>query len=311
MTRNCYRTMMLASFYALATVLSGQNPIGSPYPPTGKLIDIGGYRVHLDCRGTGSPTVMIVGGGFSFDWSLVQPEIARETRVCTYDASGNAWSDPGPGRGCPAWTNEIHQLLKHADIEGPSVLVGLSAGAVIARLYATSYPGEVSGLVIIDHAFLPKPDNLSTSAPPVRGVVAADSPPAVLSMTPVSVSREDEPGFKYLPLRAQELDRWAASLKPDVPTVETTEGCIVAAESVGKGVAQPLKDLPLLVVSTANSTSEYRELQKHLLSLSRNSKQFIAAKSFHSVEMSEPRVVIEAIREVVTAVRNRTPLPNQ
>ena len=59
-----------------------------PPPPIGKLVDVGGYRVHLYCTGSGSPAVVIVGAGFSFNWGLVQPEVAKFTQVCSYDHSG-------------------------------------------------------------------------------------------------------------------------------------------------------------------------------------------------------------------------------
>jgi len=68
--------------------------------PLGRLVDVGGYRVHVYCVGNGSPTVVITGAGYSFDWGLVQPEVAKFTRVCAYDHSGIAWSDPGPKDTC-------------------------------------------------------------------------------------------------------------------------------------------------------------------------------------------------------------------
>src|SRR5215468_8681946 len=73
-------------------------PTSQSYPPPGKLIDIGGYRLHLNCTGNKGPTVVLIAGGgdFSFDWSLVQPGIAQFARVCSYDRAGFAWSDPGP-----------------------------------------------------------------------------------------------------------------------------------------------------------------------------------------------------------------------
>jgi len=75
---------------------SGQDPAAQEYPPPGKLIDIGGRKVHLYCTGTGSPTVILMAGGgaFSIDWALVKPKVAQNTRVCSYDRSGLAWSDP-------------------------------------------------------------------------------------------------------------------------------------------------------------------------------------------------------------------------
>src|SRR5882724_11182101 len=123
-------------------------------PPLGELIDIGGHRVHLYCTGQGSPTVFVTGAGFSFDWALVQPEVAKFTRVCTYDVSGTAWSEAGPALTCAARVNEVHTVLDHAGVEGPYVLVGLSIGGLVARLYAGLYPGDVAGMVFVDHAFI-------------------------------------------------------------------------------------------------------------------------------------------------------------
>jgi pimeloyl-ACP methyl ester carboxylesterase len=279
----------------------------APYPPPGKLVNLGGYRVHVNCTGEGSPTVMIVGGGFSFDWSLVQPEIAKTTRVCTYDASGTAWSDPGPGRGCPAWVKEVHELLGKAQTKGPYVLVGFSAGAIVARLYASTYPGEVAGMAIVDHAFLPE---LVKNVPPAgatRDPGGVDTPPAILSMTPVIISHEDEPGFGNLSKQAQELDRWANSLNPDLPTEETAKQCLSAAEAM-QTRPDPLEEMPLVVISTSNDAAGYAELQSHLLALSRNSRQLMATKSFHSVEISQPDVVIEGILRVIIAVRTHASL---
>src|ERR1700730_6984493 len=96
---------MLASLWLVAALLVvARAPIlaqsvstnQNPPAPLGKLVDVGGYRVHLYCTGTGSPTVVILGAGYSFDWGLVQPEVAGITQVCAYDHSGSAWSDEDP-----------------------------------------------------------------------------------------------------------------------------------------------------------------------------------------------------------------------
>src|SRR5260221_7958357 len=135
----------------------GQN---SP-PPLGKLVDVGGYKVHLYCTGAGSPTVVIVGAGFSFDWGLVQPGVASVTQVCSYDHSGIAWSDNGPTDSCELRAREIHEALKNAGIKGPYVLVGHSLGALVARLYAGQYPNDVAGA-----GFLPYTISMIKSSPP-------------------------------------------------------------------------------------------------------------------------------------------------
>ena len=208
-----------------------QSPQTSPYPRPGRLVDVGGYRVHIDCTGAGSPAVVIVGAGFSFDWGLVQPEVAKFARVCTYDVSGTAWSDPGPPLTCSARVNEVHTLLQQAGIEGPYVLVGLSVGALVARLYASLYPGEVAGVVMVDHAFIDAGGDApsgNSSAPSGAGL---DSLPVLIHRTPIVLTVEDTSNFSRLPERIQKLHRWAESLKPVRPTVETAEDCLSQLES--------------------------------------------------------------------------------
>src|ERR1700684_708330 len=139
-------------------ITKSQSAIKSRPLPLGVLVDVGGYRVHLYCLGQGSPTVMIVGAAFSFDWALVQPEVAKFTRICTFDPSGSAWSDPfkaGAVPTCDQRVNEIHQLIMKAPVDGPYILVGYSVGAQWARLYAARYPNNIVGVVIVDHAFIP------------------------------------------------------------------------------------------------------------------------------------------------------------
>src|SRR5258708_11038720 len=101
---------LCCGFQIVTLAQTASTPKNAPLP-LGKLVDVGGYRVHLYCAGTGSPTVMIVGAGFSFDWALVQPEVAKFTRVCTYDVSGTAWSDAGPALTCAERIYEVHKVL--------------------------------------------------------------------------------------------------------------------------------------------------------------------------------------------------------
>ena len=280
------RLIVLLAFVEIACVAWGQEP-------PGQMVDLGGHRVHLNCTGTGSPTVMIVGGGYSFDWRLVQDEVAKFTRVCTYDPAGTAWSDPGPGPDCSSRVEEIHALLAKADVRGPYVLVGLSVGALVARLYASTYSGDVAGMVIVDHAFIDTGAADSKPAP-VLPSGAADAPPALLESAPIIVTAQDDPGFKNLPEPVRQLHRWADSRNPALPSVDTARQCMAQ-------VFRPLGNMPLAVVSTGNTAPGYAELQAQLLAMSGNSSQFMADRSFHSIEMSQPEVVVAAIRKVITA----------
>jgi pimeloyl-ACP methyl ester carboxylesterase len=287
------RALSLILLLALSVAAQSQT---TP-PPLGQLVDVGGYRVHIFCTGEGSPAVVIVGAGFSFDWALVQPDVAKFTKVCTYDVSGTAWSDPGPSLTCLARVNEVHKLLANARVEGPYVLVGLSVGALVARLYASLYPSEVAGIVIVDHAFIDvgDPPAADPSTPSFAGL---DSPPVLIHQTPIILTVEDTSDFGKLPEPIQKLHRWAESLKPALPTVETAEDCLQQL----KGTAHPLGDTPLVVVSTGNELPNYKRLQTELLSLSTRSQQLMADRSFHSVEIDQPEVVVHAINQVVNMV---------
>jgi len=136
------------SYQAIASAVDA-----SHYPPPGKLVDIGGYRLHINCTGTGSPTVILDAGlgGTSLDWSKVQPAVAHFTRVCSYDRAGYGWSDTGPGpRTSQQIVKELHLLLVHAQVSGPYILVGHSLGGLNMRQYAYRYPGEVAEMVLLN-----------------------------------------------------------------------------------------------------------------------------------------------------------------
>ena len=126
------------------------------HPPPGRLIDIGGYRLHLDCVGSGSPTVVFDAGGAddSLAWYKVQPEISQHVRACTYDRAGLGWSDPSPlPRTSRVIAIELHTLLQRAQVYGPYVLVGHSLGGMNVRMFAALYPQEIGGMVLVDSVY--------------------------------------------------------------------------------------------------------------------------------------------------------------
>lgn len=272
-------------------------------PPLGKLVDVGGYRVHLYCVGTGSPTVVIVGAGFSFNWGLVQPEVAGFTQVCSYDHSGIGWSDDGPKDSCSLRVSEVHTALKNAGIKGPYVLVGHSLGGLVARVYAGQYPDEVAGTVFVDHAFgfpLPPPPGDSKVSPP-------PAPPIPTG----GMGIESDPNFSKLSARDRELHLWAMAQTRNQTVLRSNirlvPDCIAKAEALAK--EHPLGDKPLIDVSTDQFRgSDYVKFQGELLSLSQDSKEIIAEKSGHFVIIDRPDVVVDAIRQVVQSVRNNTEL---
>ena len=123
------------------------------FPPPGRLVDVGGYRLHLYCIGRGTPTVILdaLFPGTVSNWAWVQPEIAATTRVCAYDRAGLGWSDRGPTpRDAVHHAHELHTLLVRAGERGPYVLVGHSLGGLSVRMFADQYPGEVAGMALIE-----------------------------------------------------------------------------------------------------------------------------------------------------------------
>ena len=286
---------------------NSQTPIKSRPLPIGALVDVGGYRVHLYCLGQGSPTVMIIGAAFSFDWALVQPEVAKFTRVCSFDPSGTAWSDPFKGATAPTCNqrvDEAHQLMMKAPVDGPYVLVGYSVGAQWARLYAGKYPNNVVGMVMVDHAFIPaqvtpRQTTRSDSLP------QSYSPPTIVSEAPIALDFQDNVNFSKLPKDDQELHTWALSENPIRPDYEMAEDCFSDLATVMGKSTFPLGDMPLIVISTPNEAPGYPKLQAKLLALSRNSKHIIAWNSTHMVLIDQPEVITESILQIATAARQQ------
>ena len=152
LARTCLRGLRyaLAAEFALLVVLSvigfsyehrARRREAALFHPPGRLVDIGGYRLHLYCTGTGGPTVVLEHGHSAtyLDWFRVQPRLATFPRVCSYDRAGYGWSDPSPKERLPSvMAEELHTLLNAAGEKPPYILVGHSFGAMNAVMFGTS-----------------------------------------------------------------------------------------------------------------------------------------------------------------------------
>lgn len=119
----------------------------------GGLGDVGGLQLHIYCTGVGEPTVVLeaAAGSMSPAWGLIQADVARMTRVCSYDRAGLGWSETREGPYDPARVpSELRALLNEAREPGPFVLVGHELGAALSRLFAAQYPEDTAALVLID-----------------------------------------------------------------------------------------------------------------------------------------------------------------
>ena len=308
-------------------------------PPNGKLVDIGGYKLHIDIKGKGSPAVVMIAGSqaFSFDWSLVMRGISGITQVCTYDRPALAWSDPGPmPRTFDQDIYELHTLLQKSGVKPPYILVGHSLGGIIARLFEKKYPTEVKGLVLVDATsedavlFMNgKIQRLRTfsqnrTIPPVK--TKPDTSTKIPSMKDMEEmwkmmgEPKIESPFDRLPKKFQEQRIWAMRqpkfLLADNGPYWADEFAAMYADSL-----YSMGNKPIYVLSSGrdafskNTDStmkaiwlEKLEQKEKMSNLSSNSKHIITTKSGHEIHLEEPELVINAIKEVIMAVRTGKPL---
>src|SRR6476660_6944784 len=123
--------------------------------PPGKLVDVGGFSLHIHCAGEGSPSIVLDAalGASSVSWCLVQPELAKLSRVCTYDRAGFGWSDGGPMlRTAGRIADELRTLLDRAGVPPPFLPVGHSFGGLVALIFAHRFRSEMVGMVLVDPA---------------------------------------------------------------------------------------------------------------------------------------------------------------
>ena len=237
------------------------------YPPPGQLVDVGGYRLHINCTGSGSPTVVIVAG--AGDWSttwggVVQPEVAKTTRVCTYDRPGLGWSEAAPLPGDAAqFAKELHTLLQNANIPGPYVMVGHSLGGFVVRIFAHDYASEVAGVVLID-SMNPKQvtPSLSNSLAQqfyFQAVLARFGIARLLVKLPAIAPSMPPNEEAYYPLY----------IRPQSLQAAANEYQGLPASSAEAAAVKTFGDLPLIVLTAKrNDNPGWPEWQTELLQLS-------------------------------------------
>lgn len=279
------------------------------YPAPGQMVDVGGYRLHINCTGTGSPTVVIDAGlgDWSASWSgWVQPEVAKTTRVCTYDRAGMGYSEAGPlPRNAQQFVKELHTLLQRANIPGPYVLVGHSLGGLHVQVFAHEYAADVAGVVLIDSmnshqaktaaTITPPPTTSQTSGfsiitlPARIGLVRVFAGPLGLTS---GLPPEVQPTYT------------AFSVTPRSMQTTLDEGMGMPESFRQAGMVTTFGDLPLIVLSRGlDPDQNWQAMQTELLQLASNSQQLFADKSGHNLHLDQPEAVTAAIVQMVTQLR--------
>ena len=283
------------------------------FPPPGNLTDVGGFKMHIYCEGTGSPTVILetLSGGTSSYWGWVQPEAAKETRVCVYDRAGRGWSEPDPEQQSLARTvRNLHKLLENANIAGPYVLVGHSIGGVYVRQFAAQYPEEVVGMVLVDAAnpyqFDRYPEMLKENEAYMQ---FAKSLPtfARLGLGHLYFALGGEIDFADMkePQKSEIKAAWSSPAY-----FESQYGEVVAGDGIYRDAQRlgALGSLPLVVLTQGNDVTpaSWIELQNELAELSTDSLHITVDGATHASLAFHPehaKAVSDAILKVVEAIR--------
>lgn len=280
--------------------------------PSGKMVDVGGYKMHINCTGEGSPTV-VLDNGLSFGsshWGIVPQEIEKFTRVCTFDRAGIGWSEASPhGRGVNQISEELHDLLEKAGERKPFVLSGHSIGGLYVQNYANQYPEEVAGVLLIDSSHAEQSLRILGQAPPP--IIAR----LIKVLAPIGVVRLG------LGVRADgmpQMSEEGTAMRSSTKHLYATADEILAVQENFRILREnPLRlgDKPLIVLTRdlsvkPNYSEEdiraneiWKELQADLASRSSNGKQIVAEKAGHFIYADEPELVLDAIRRLVEAAR--------
>lgn len=272
--------------------------MATEYPPPGRLVTVNGHQMHLHCGGEGEPTVVLDAGlgGSSLDWSRVQPAVAKETRVCSYDRSGYGWSEPAVGpRTSAAIADELHRLLAAAGVPGPYVLVGHSFGGVNVRLFAARYPGQVAGLVLVDSSQANQVERFAAAGIDIpvapQGQFMVYSPPSLPPNLPANV-HDMVAAFTYRPLTNRtvytELDALDVSMRqlaqvsghlPEVPLVVITRG-----ENPEPGSHRRRR-----------MEAVWQALQREFVAAHPGAVHLVARHAGHYVQLEQPGIVVGGI----------------
>lgn len=333
--------LFVAALACSAGSALGQSRPPAGYAPPGRLVDIGGRKLHLFTTGSRGPTVVVEAGSgdFSFDWTMVQGPVSEFARITTYDRAGYAWSDPGPTpRTFRQIALELHTALRRAHVPGPYVLVGHSYGGFLVRAFAKYYPLEVVGMVLVEsmhedsrvhvgggHIIRIREEAKGRPFPEPRATGKGMAASPLVYPASGAALPEVEAPFDRLPADAKRLQAWASSQK----RMEEARGAELewSSEELARMWADPkerdypLGDMPLVVITRRDGgyedgpeatgkelDDERMKLQRDLARLSRNSRHVVDAITGHNVNVEDPQAVVAAIRDVVDAARTHRKL---
>ena len=306
------------------------------FTPPGQLVTIApGRRLHIHCRGSGGPAVILEAGiaASSLSWSRVQPRVAEFARVCSYDRGGLAWSDPcDPPLTATHMAAQLHTLLGAASVPPKYVLVGHSFGGFVALAFASLYREQVAGLVLVDPiypsewlamsseqrfrlrggVFLSRIGGLLARVGAVRACLSllASGSTGVPRAVAKLFGSEASATLDRLVGEVQKLppEVWPAvrahwSQPKSFVSMAGHLGSLTKSAADLASRLRPLGDLPMIVISAESQPLACKAEHKTLAALSTHGQHIVARGTGHWVHLDDASLVVEAIRHVVQAVR--------
>ena len=313
-------------------VSASDSPADILYAQPGQLVSINGFRLSLYCTGSGSPAVVFDSGFLDWapSWSTVQPQIAKWTRVCSFDRGGTGFSDPGPmPRSSVRIAEELHSALHRAGIEGPYILVGHAFGGDNVRTFADLHMGEVAGLVLVDaDATDLEPKAMQELDRRGRGELVSqlrDCRNAIAERKPLpslgsALDDSKKTCAQQLFFRGLPEAEWSPELNAKLLEIAQTK--IAMYDAYASEMEQMTQDedylqqhqrslgsRPIRVLTSGHHgmpdvpdrvkyQHEITQAQARWLALSSNSKQIFAHSASEYIQFDDPKTVISAIREV-------------
>lgn len=317
--------LLLVTIVGVVYEMASRSRAARDFPPQGKLVDIGGRRIQLDCRGAGSPIVIFESGldiNGSLSWSAVHDEVAKTTRACAYSRAGIMWSDAMDGpQNANTIAEDLHATLAAAGEKPPFVLVGHSLGGPYVMTYTKYFGTDVAGLVFVDASHPDQVQRFKTmtsysSADMIMLIKAgvAFAWTGAVRMVPLATQ-----GEAHQPPRAvQAMAAYAPiSLGALLKEFESMDQTLAEAGTFRQLGNRPLSvltstaPLPQEVLAALKLTPEqgrqYNEIWKEMhveeSSWSSQSRHQLVADANHYIQFDRPDIVIEAVRSVVNDVR--------
>lgn len=312
-----FAVLVLASVGgAYETVSEAVGP--DPVPMPGQLVDIGSHSLHLNCTGSGSPTVVLEpgAGAMSSAFGWVAPPVARTTQVCAYDRAGRGWSEPADTvQDATQIATDLHTLLERAGVPGPYVLAGHSFGGLYVLTFADLYPEDVAGMVVVDSTAPRWADVKADASPPNTPDTGSltDRIAALSSSTAhVGLGRllfKTDAGT----LPQQSLDETSASTATTTSIASYMQSVIeeyinTSASTQAAGALIDFGDKPLVILTAGTgSNAAWFAAQDRLATLSTNTSHRVIDDAVHAAFLDDKQyaaTTTQAILDVLTSIRS-------